>query len=134
MAIKKLYQRHQEKINYLAVGAWNTLFGYVFFALLYFLFGKTLHYLVLLVLANIVSITNSYLGYKFFVFKTKGNYLREYLRVYMVYGVAMLINLALLPLVVEGLKINPVPAQGFLVFVNVIFSYFGHKKISFRRD
>jgi len=84
-------------------------------------------------LSNIISITNAYVGYKIFVFKTEGNYLREYARFYVVYGSAFLLNFALLPLCVEILRISPVLAQAGLIFINVIFSYFGHKNFSFRK-
>src|SRR3989338_5358541 len=128
--MKKLYRQHQEKINYLLVGGWNTVFGYLAFAALYFLFRQNLHYMVLFIISNILSITNAYIGYKVFVFKTKGNYLKEYMRFYVVYGAAMALNFVLLPLAVELLRISPVIAQGGLVFVNVIFSYAGHQRYS----
>jgi putative flippase GtrA len=127
----KIFKRHQEKINYLLVGGWNTVFGYVAFLSLYFLFGEKIHYLVLLVVSNILSITNAYIGYKIFVFKTRGNYAREYARFYLVYGGAMALNFVLLPVCVEFLRLSPPIAQGGLVFLNVIFSYFGHKHFSF---
>ena len=131
MPVKRIYQKHREKINYLLVGGWNTIFGFLTFALLYALFHQHLHYLVLFIVSNILSITNAYIGYKIFVFQTKGNYLAEYARFYLVYGSAMALNLVLLPLVVEFLHINPVAAQGGIMFINVIFSYFGHKHFSF---
>lgn len=130
--MKALYQRHQEKINYLLVGGWNTVFGYLTFVVLYYLLHQQIHYLILLIISNILSITNAYIGYKIFVFRTKGNYLNEYLRFYVVYGLALLLNLILLPLVVELFKINPVIAQAIIMFINVVFSYLGHKNFSFR--
>jgi putative flippase GtrA len=129
--MRKLYRQHREKINYLLVGGWNTVFGYFVFAGLYFLLHQDLHYMVLFIISNIISITNAYIGYKVFVFKTKGNYLKEYLRFYVVYGAAMALNLVLLPLAVELFRLSPVIAQGGLVFVNVLFSYVGHKRYSF---
>ena len=129
--MRRIFQRHQEKINYLLVGGWNTVFGYLAFVALYLLLAKQIHYLILLVLANILSITNAYLGYKIFVFKTKGNYVREYLRFYLVYGATLLLNLLFLPICVNFLGISPVLAQGGFIFVNVIFSYLGHKYFSF---
>ena len=65
---------------YLAVGVWNTIFGYGLYVLFVHLFSKVLphRYLPLTVdLASILStpigITNSFLCYKFFVFHTTGN-------------------------------------------------------------
>jgi len=132
--MKKLYHKHKKKINYLIVGVWNTVFGYLSFVALYYLFSQRINYMFLVVFSNILSITNAYIGYKIFVFKTKGNYLREYLRFYVVYAGAIAINLIFLPILVEIFGIAPVIAQGGIVFVSVLFSYFGHSRFSFRLD
>ncbi|MFA5839265.1 MAG: GtrA family protein [Candidatus Margulisiibacteriota bacterium] len=129
--MQQLYSRHKDKINYLLVGGWNTLFGYLVFVGLYFWLGNRTNYLVLLLISNVLSITNAYIGYKLLVFKTRGNYFREYLRFYMVYGAAILINFLLLPIAVEVLKITPPVAQGILMWLTVVVSYIGHKYFSF---
>lgn len=124
--------RNTEFIRFLVAGAWNTAFGYGVFVLLFYLPLK-LHYIVVLILSNIISITNAYVCYKIFIFKTHGNYLNEYLRFYGVYGTTFLINLLLLPFFVEILKIHPVISQGMVLSVTIFASYFGHKHFSFRR-
>ena len=129
--MKHFIYRHEEKLRYLIVGGWNTIFGYLLFIALYGLFGDSINYVAILVVSYVISITNAYLCYKFLVFRTKGNYLREYLRFYLVYGLAFLINLALLPLLVEVLKMNPVVSQGAIVFFTVVISYVAHKNFSF---
>ena len=90
-------------VRYLCVGIWNTLFGYISFAACLFLFSHLLpqRFLYLaVVIASLVStplnITVAYFGYKFFVFRTKGNYLMEWLRCFAVYGVGMLPGLLIL--------------------------------------
>ena len=67
----------------------------------------------------------------FFVFKTKGNYCREYLRFYLVYGASFIANLILMPLFVEVGGMKPIPAQGIILFFSVLFGYVGHKHFSF---
>lgn len=130
--MRKLYHQHWEKVNYLLVGGWNTIFGYAAFVALYFLLADRIHYLILLIVSNILGITNAYIGYKIFVFKTRGDYWREYMRFYVVYGSATALNFVLLLVCVEVLKLSPPVAQGGLIFLNVIFSYFGHKHFSFK--
>ncbi|MDD5593445.1 MAG: GtrA family protein [Candidatus Margulisbacteria bacterium] len=130
--IRRIYHHHRQKIDYLLVGLWNTIFGYLAFVAFYYLLGHRVHYLWLLILSNILSITNAYVGYKLFVFKTKGNYLQEYARFYIVYGLAFLLNFALLPVGVEFFRFSPVIAQAALTFINVAFSYLGHKNFSFK--
>ena len=90
-------------IRYLAVGIFNTVWGYLSFAAFLFLFSHLLpqHFLYLaVVVASVVStpinITVAYFGYKFFVFRTKGNYLVEWLRCFAVYGLGMLPGLLIL--------------------------------------
>lgn len=122
-----------EKVRYLIVGIWNTAFSYLSFAALYFLFSPKLHYLVLLAISNVLSITNAYACYKIFVFKTRGNYLREYFRFYVVYGVALCMNYVVLPICVELLHMSPLIAQALLTAFTVASSYLGHKHFSFRR-
>jgi len=120
-------------LRFLVVGAWNTVFGYVSFALLYYLFSSIVHYMFLMVFSLILSITNAYICHKFFVFKTKGNYLREYLRYYIVYAVPAGIGFVFFPFCIEALKMNFYVTQAILTIITVIISWFGHKHISFRK-
>ncbi len=90
-------------VRYLCVGIFNTVFGYLTYAIFLFLFSHLLpqRFLYLaVILASLVStpisITVAYFGYKFFVFRTSGNYLVEWLRCFAVYGVGMLPGLLIL--------------------------------------
>jgi len=90
-------------VRYLCVGVWNTVFGYITYATFLFLFSHLLpqRFLYLaVVVASLVStpinITVAYFGYKFFVFRTSGNYLVEWLRCFAVYGIGMLPGLLIL--------------------------------------
>ena len=128
---------------YLLVGAFNTVFGYSLFAVLnYLLQGLgSYSYMLASLLSNLIAITVAFLGYKWFVFKTKGNYLREWIRCVGVYGGGMLLTLAGLPILVPILRrwlvqrpqVAPYLAAAIMAGVVVIVSFFGHKHISFRR-
>ena len=90
-------------LRYLCVGAFNTLFGYLCFAIILTLLNAVMPARLLyltVVLASVISvppnITFSYLGYKFFVFRTKGNYLSEWLKCFAVYGTGMIPGLVAL--------------------------------------
>lgn len=131
VTMKNFYQKHLEKIKFLIVGGWNTLFGFVVFAGLFLAFKHVLHYIIILIVTYMISITNAYISYKLLVFKTKGNYFKEYMRFYQVYGVSFVINLLLLPFFVEFLKISAIISQGLLVFFIAAVSYVGHKYYSF---
>ncbi len=143
-----LYHTNREEflriVRYLVVGGWNTLFGVAVYAALFGIFSKWLGlkimimekdylYLVLAVPSNILAVTNAYICYKIFVFRTKGNIVREYFRCYLVYGTSMLLGMGGLYVLVTWLKFNPVAANILLTGITVVISYFGHKFFSFRK-
>jgi putative flippase GtrA len=82
---------------------------------------------------NILAITNAYICYKLFVFRTKGNILKEYLRFYVVYGGTMVLGFILMFCFVDGLKLNPIVAQCLGVPITIMVSFFSHRGYSFRR-
>jgi putative flippase GtrA len=90
-------------------------------------------------LSAMLNITVSFLGYKWFVFKTRGNYLKEWGRCLMVYSGSILLGLALLPptvFLVSYLTGNPSAAPyiagALLLGLQVILSFLGHKRFSFK--
>jgi len=116
---------------YLAVGGWNTVFGIGFYALVYLWLKDDVNYFIMLIPCNIVAITNAYLCYKLFVFRTRGNWLREYLRFYVIYGLSMLVGMGLVALAVQVFKMHPIVAQALATGITIVASFFGHKNISF---
>jgi putative flippase GtrA len=89
--------------RYICVGIFNTLVGYINFAVILALLNTTLpvRFLYLtVVLASILSvplnISVAYFSYKFFVFRTKGNYLAEWFKCFAVYGIGMIPGLVAL--------------------------------------
>ena len=129
-------------MRYVLVGGFNTVFGYSLFAFLNWLFTGlgSYSYMYAAVLSNFVAITVAFLGYKWFVFRTRGNYLREWIRCVAVYGSSMLIGLVGLPILVPILRHSfghperaSYIAGALLTVVTVLFSFFGHKNVSFRQ-
>jgi putative flippase GtrA len=163
-------------VRYLGVGMFNTIFGYMCFVVVLTLLNAILpaHLLYLtVILASILStplnITVAYFGYKFLVFRTKGNYLGEWLKCFAVYGAGMIPGLVALSVLtrflqsmihrhatslhvflstVEGhLSGHPLAllqhmatgkamagyiAGAIVVGVSTIYSFVGHKKVTFR--
>ena len=126
--------------RYTLVGIFNTIFGYGLYAgLTAILMPRVAHgYLVAAVLASVIAISVAFLGYKWFVFKTRGNYLREWLRCHVVYGTTTLIGLVLLPAVVFAFRkfvgldaAAPYVGGATVTGVNVIISFLGHRNFSF---
>ena len=120
-----------EKFRFLAVGAYNTLFGYVAFALLYTWLENELHYLVVAVIAHFIAVINAFLAHRVLVFRAHGAVLREFLR----FNVTTLGNLAgglvLMALLVSFGGWHPLLAQAVVLAVSVVASYFVHKLYTF---
>ncbi|MGD0508046.1 MAG: GtrA family protein [Terriglobales bacterium] len=126
--------------RYLVVGVFNSLFGYSSYAVLTAVLTPHIPYAYILagVLASVLNITVSFLNYKRFVFKTTGNYLREWSRCLLVYSGGIAIGAVLLPVTVFIIRhvtradaSAPYIAGALLMGVNIIVSFLGHKKFSF---
>jgi putative flippase GtrA len=130
--------------RYLLVGAFNTVFGYSLFAVLNFFLRDigSYSYMLASLLSNLIAITVAFLGYKWFVFRTKGHYWKEWVRCVAVYSSGMLVTLAGLPILVPLLRrymtqhyqAAPYVAAAIMAVGTVIASFFGHKHISFARN
>lgn len=131
------YHRHHAEIGrigrFLITGVWNTVFGILAYTVLYEWLKDSVNYLVLLIPANILAITNAYICHKLFVFKTSGNILREYFRFYVVYGGTALLGFGLMFGLVSGFGLNPVLANCLCTGITVACSYFSHRNFSFRK-
>ena len=124
----------RQEVRYLIVGGWNALFGPGCFVFFYWLLHAHVHYMIIFVLTNILAVTVAYVLYKWFVFRTRGNIIREGLRFYSVYGISFLFGLAALPFCVEVLLLNIYLSQLLIVVVTVVCSFFGHKHFSFAKQ
>ncbi|MEI8246723.1 MAG: GtrA family protein [Lentisphaerota bacterium] len=134
--IRKYHHHHAEIgriVRFLITGGWNTVFGILAYTVLYEWLKDSVNYLVLLIPANILAITNAYICHKLFVFKTRGNILREYFRFYVVYGGTALLGFVLMFILVDGFGFNPVAAQFLCVPIAIGLSYFSHRNYSFRK-
>jgi putative flippase GtrA len=127
--------------RYVLVGIWNTGFGYALFVIFTYLLSRRwpqYGYIPASLLSSVFSITVAFFGYKLYVFKTKGNYLAEWLRCVAVYGSSIAIGLAILPCVVflirHATTIDtkaPYLAAAVMTGFNAIYNFVGHKKFSF---
>jgi putative flippase GtrA len=127
----RFYFRRREQLLYLVVGGWNTVFGYGVWALLQFLLGAHLHYLVVVLLAWPIAVLNAYIGYRYVVFRSRGSILKELPRFSLVYLVTLAVTLVLLPIALNVLPFNIYVVQALLTAVVVVCSYLSHRYYSF---
>jgi putative flippase GtrA len=130
-------------LRFLIVGAWNTLFALGLYALLVYVLSQFMdpRYAAPMTanaLGSVVCITVSFVCHKFFVFRTRGNFLKEYLRSFVVYGGAALIGFILLPILIAALNRLTIPERAvpylagvILTAGTVVVSFFGHKQYTF---
>lgn len=149
-SLKRAWHLHGEKIRYLAVGAWNTLFGYLLFLLLLAVLGPPLqaleasslpllqwtghaYYLVIGWIGFLFAVPQSTLTMKYFVFRSRGNVLHEIWRAYFVYLPAQGIGTVVLWFMVQILRMSPPIGSLSTIVVTTVFSYVGHKYFTFRK-
>lgn len=121
------------KTKFLVVGGVNTIFGYTSGLLLYEIMNEKFSLLIILILSNIISISFSFITYKKIVFKTKDNWIIEYLKCYVVYGFAMIINIITAMILIKYFQFQYWVAQGIIIIITVIFSYYSHSNYTFAK-
>jgi len=136
-----------EVIRFLMVGAFNTAFSLALYMGCVIVFGRMLPGHGKPLIADLafafstpIGITVAFLCYKHFVFRTKGNYLKEWIRCFAVYSVSFPMGLLIVPTATHlfGRVSVSRPYAPFLAgLVNSViiacYSYFAHKKFSFKR-
>ena len=146
--IRKLSKRLAEvqSVRFLAAGGFNTLFGVAdaFLLLKLSLLAIPTHPkfmgTVAMAVSSVVNIAFSFLTYKWFVFRTKGNYVPEFLRSLTIY----LPTIALSTLLVAPLTAvfqrwtgnqrgSVYMAMAALLSFTIVFSFFGHKRVTFKQ-
>lgn len=121
-------------IRFLIIGSINAAISYVIYALAVLILGETLYQLCV-ILQWVISSVISYLNQKFFVFCTKGDYLKEYLKCCSTWAVSYFLNVIILEIFVRFLIKNVYIAQFISLFIvsvatYVLFKFFAFKKSS----
>ena len=118
---------------YIVAGIWNTLVGYVAGVYTYKTFENYLHITFIGLISNIISITSAFLVYKIFVFKTKGDWMNEYAKCYLVYGVSAILSTFFLWIFTKYLGYNIWLSQALSIFIVLLVSFVGNLKFTFKK-
>ena len=129
LLLKKLLSN--QKIKYLLVGCYNTIFGYLIFVILFYYFSLTINYSLLLAASHIISVTNNFFLYRVLVFNVKDKILRNYIRFHLVYFYIYIVNLIFFTILVNLMYWNIYLSQGLIIIVTTIMSYSLNKNYSF---
>ena len=133
--IKKLSTDYYQKIpkKFLIVGIINTVFGYFFGIISYSLFNSKFGIFLVAIINNVVSISFSFISFKFFVFNTKkNNWVFEYLKSYLVYGVTFIYGVVVLYFCTEIMNFSIYLSQGLAMLATIFITYKGHKSFTFK--
>jgi putative flippase GtrA len=127
------WPRHREKLMYLIVGGWNSIFAYGCFSILYYSLNERLAPSAILVIAYAVSSVNGYLTFRHFVFGPVRQPLVEYVRYQTVYLPILAVNMLVLPVALTYTSLNAYAIQALFAVFAIVASYLGNKYFAFRK-
>ena len=134
--LARVYEDHGEKLRFLVVGGWNTLFGlgalWVLDRYIPYDPGSLIQKQGVLLLSWVISVTQNFFTFKLIVFRTKGHWLREYARMYVTYAVTFVVQSVLTLAISEAFGLRVFWANLPTIIVVTVLSYFGHKYFTFR--
>lgn len=120
-----------QKIRFLLTGGFNTVISYLLFLLLFE--GCHIDYNPALIIQYIISINLSILTMRYFVFASRGNFMREYFKAWGTYLLMLTFNLLWLNITDIFFKIYPAASQLVYIILATIITYLAHKHFSFRK-
>lgn len=120
-----------QKLRFLLVGGFNTVFSYGLFVLMVAAIG--IPYKIAIAAGYIISTNISIFTMRYYVFRSKGSLKKEYARAWGVYLTTMLINYAAMYAMVDLGAINELLAQGIYTVLITVFTYLMHKYFSFTK-
>ena len=120
-----------EKLRFLLVGGFNTVFSYGLFA--FMVAFLTISYHIALGVSYIISVNVTIFTQRYYVFRSHGNFLQEYSKSWIVYLLILLINYIFMYITVDILGLNELIAQAVYTVGITIFTYFMHKYFSFAK-
>ena len=125
--------RSNQKLRFLVVGGWNTLFGYLVFLLIYTTLGSRLHYLTIAVVSHFLAVTQSFISQRRWVFGAGAPWWVQYLRFNLSHLATLGLGFILLWLLVDWAGLPVLLSQALVTLVSVCASFVLHKNYSFRR-
>ena len=120
-----------DKIRFLFVGGVNAGFSYIIFAIALYLIGSE-HYQMCVAPQWIISSVFSFVNQKVFVFCTKRNWLKEYLKCCTTWIISYACNALILELIVRYVSKNVYLSQLVSIFLASIVTYVLFKYFAFK--
>lgn len=132
--ILELYKKWctiSDKIRFVLIGGCNAAISYIIFAIAIFLIGQE-HYQICVALQWILSSVISFVNQKVFVFCTKGNWVKEYLKCCTTWAVSYVVNAIILEIIVRFVTKNVYVGQFVSLFLASVCTYILFKYYAFK--
>ena len=139
---EKVWFRFPQKMRFLLVGGFNTLFAYLVLNFLNILFSFIFQNIlskvaianIALVVQYILTINVSFMTMRYYVFQSQGNWYKEWLKAWSVYIFLYLINAPVLTFMMVFLGWSTWLAQGVYLIFSTIITFLLHKYYSFKKS
>lgn len=129
--LEKIWFGWPQKLRFLLVGGFNTVFSYGLFVLMVAAIG--IPYKIAIAVGYVISTNVSIFTMRYYVFRSKGSLKKEYAKAWGVYLTTMLINYAAMYAMVDLGAVNELLAQGIYTVLITVFTYLMHKYFSFTK-
>ncbi|MFT4185953.1 MAG: GtrA family protein [Micrococcaceae bacterium] len=123
-----------KKFTFLLVGGVNTLFSMVSNILLRYLIPMSVPSGVVSAINGFFCMVIVFFAYRKFVFKVKGKILTDFVRFTTTNIVTIGFNVVMQSILADYLKYPVVPVIVGVTVIQVLLSYIGHNKFSFKRN
>ncbi len=130
--IIRVIKKYRLIIKFVLVGACNTLVSFLLFVLFIKILGEERYQVSLLAswsLSSVISFTMQ----KVFVFQTKGNWLKEYVKCLMTWAIGYCINAVSLELIVHYAGLHVIIGQIIAIFLTTVSTFLLFKYFAFKR-
>lgn len=130
--VKKAFFKVPEKIRFVATGTFNTIISYIIFVALNIALNKFFHYNIILLIQYIITVNLSYITMKVLVFRTNGNFSKEYPKTMATYIFVYLLNATIL-YGFQQLNIHLYISQAIALLIISVITYLLHKHINYTK-
>lgn len=131
MNIIKFIKKYPQIVKFVLIGICNTLVSFLLFVLFINILGEE-RYQVSLLLSWCFSSFFSFTMQKVFVFQTKGNWFKEYVKCIITWGIGYGINAVSLGIIVHWLNYHVIIGQIIALLLTTIATFLLFKYFAFK--
>ncbi|MFC8045851.1 GtrA family protein [Nocardia sp. NPDC057353] len=123
----------RQEVGFALIGGFNTVFGMALTLFWLWLLPDSWPAAISVVFAYGIGTTTAFVLHRTLVFRVRGRVLRDFLGFVVVNSGGLLLNIVLLSLAVDVLRLPENPSTVVVMALVAVASFFGHRHISFRR-